>query len=99
MTRNYKKSKRRKWSQQSIKERIDKVLSKESGHRKAALEYTVSLTTLEHYVNKITLGEEVNVGLPLGTMKSVFSQKVKQEHTQYVKFEWKNDILATILPI
>lgn len=40
------------------------------------------------------MGEEVNIGLPLGAMKSIFSHKEEQENAQYVKYTWKNDILA-----
>lgn len=73
MVRNYnKKTKRAEWSQQSMKAAIDKVLSKESGYRKAALKYGVPQTTLERYVKKIKQGEEITVGLPLGPIKSFF---------------------------
>ena len=64
---------------------IDKVLSKESGYRKAALEYGVPQTTLERYIKKINRGEEITIGLPLGPIKSVFSQKEEQELVEYVK--------------
>lgn len=87
MVRNYKKkTKRGNWSQQSMKAAIDKVLCKELGYRKAALEYGVPQTTLERYVKKIKLGEEITVGLPLGPIKSVFSQKEEQELAQYLKY-------------
>lgn len=86
MVRNYKKkTKRGEWSQESMKAAIDEVLSKNSGYRKAALEHNIPQTTLERYVKKIKRGEEITVGLPLGPMKSVFSQNEEKELAEYVK--------------
>lgn len=52
---------------------IDKVLSRETGYKKAASAYAVPQTTLERYVKKMKEGGEVTIGLPLGPKKTTFT--------------------------
>lgn len=74
MVRTYKKkTKRGEWSKDSMKIAIDKVLSRETGYKKAASAYAVPQTTLERYVKKMKEGGEVTIGLPLGPKKSIFT--------------------------
>lgn len=54
MVRTYKKKTNRgNWSKESMLNAVDKVLSKEMGYRKAALQYGVPQTTLERKVKML----------------------------------------------
>lgn len=87
MVRTYKKkTKRGEWSINAMKTAIDKVLSKEMGYKKAASAYAVPQTTLERYVKKMKEGCEVEIGLPLGPKKTIFTPKEEVEIVAYLKY-------------
>ena len=69
-----------------MKKSVDEVLSNKMGYKKAAREYCLPQTTLERYVQKLKQGNEVIMGLPLGPIKSVFSQTDEEELVEYLKY-------------
>ncbi|XP_023312376.1 uncharacterized protein LOC111692555 [Anoplophora glabripennis] len=80
-----KKTSRGEWSKESMKQAVEKVLNKEMGYRKAALQYSVPQTTLERHVNAIKTKGEMNLDLPLGPITTVFSKKEENELVEYLK--------------
>ncbi|XP_023310354.1 uncharacterized protein LOC111691547 [Anoplophora glabripennis] len=80
-----KKTSRGEWSKESMKQAVEKVLNKEMGYRKAALQYSVPQTTLERHVNAIKTKGEMNLDLPLGPIATVFSKKEENELVEYLK--------------
>ncbi|XP_023312062.1 uncharacterized protein LOC111692338, partial [Anoplophora glabripennis] len=86
IVRKYKKkTSRGEWSKESMKQTVEKVLNKEMGYRKAALQYSVPQTTLERHVNAIKTKGEMNLDLPLGPITTVFSKKEENELVEYLK--------------
>lgn len=87
MVRTYKKkTKRGEWSAGTMKEAVSQVLSRKMGYKKAANQFGVPQTTLERYVKKVKQGGEVSFGLPLGPIKTVFSEQEEREMVSYLKY-------------